>query len=121
MAGVRRSSQEWLSHVRGWRASGLSRSAYCEAQGLDVRQFHGWVARLRPLRHRPLPADGAPDLRFLRVEVAGATPRGATLTPTGAARAGSVEIQMGAMTVRVIGALDADLLRGVLGVVRTLT
>ena len=37
----------WLEHVRAWRASGLSRAAYCEHYGLNPRAFHQWVARSR--------------------------------------------------------------------------
>jgi hypothetical protein len=37
----------WLEHVRSWRASGLSRAAYCARHGLDLRAFHHWVARAR--------------------------------------------------------------------------
>ena len=46
----------WLEHARAWRASGLSRAAYCAGQGLDLLAFHHWVARarasLRPNRQR---------------------------------------------------------------------
>ena len=37
----------WLDHVRAWRASNLTRMAYCECQQLDPRNFNAWVARLR--------------------------------------------------------------------------
>ena len=37
----------WLDHVRAWRASNLTRMAYCECQHLDPRNFDAWVARLR--------------------------------------------------------------------------
>ena len=38
----------WLDHVRSWRDSGLSRAAYCDRHGLDLRAFHHWVVRARP-------------------------------------------------------------------------
>ena len=38
----------WAQHVRSWRASGLSRTAFCERHSLDLRTFHHWVARSRP-------------------------------------------------------------------------
>ena len=44
----------WQAHVRSWQASGLSRTAYCQAHDLDLRRFHGWVARLRPLLRPPV-------------------------------------------------------------------
>ena len=37
----------WLHHVRAWRASNLTRTAYCEYQHLNPRNFNTWVARLR--------------------------------------------------------------------------
>jgi hypothetical protein len=37
----------WSEHVRAWRASGLSRRAYCERHRLDPYAFHQWVARSR--------------------------------------------------------------------------
>jgi hypothetical protein len=37
----------WLEHARAWRASGLSRAAYCAGHGLDLLTFHHWVARAR--------------------------------------------------------------------------
>lgn len=37
----------WLEQVRSWRASGLSRAAFCERHGLDPRAFHQWAARSR--------------------------------------------------------------------------
>jgi len=37
----------WLEHVRSWRASSLSRTAYCERHSLSLGVFHQWVARSR--------------------------------------------------------------------------
>jgi hypothetical protein len=37
----------WHDHVRAWRASQLSRHAYCQVHDLALRSFNGWVARLR--------------------------------------------------------------------------
>jgi hypothetical protein len=37
----------WLEHVRSWRASGLSRTAYCERHRLNPCAFHQWVACAR--------------------------------------------------------------------------
>ena len=42
----------WLKHVRGWRASGLSRADYAERQGLNLRSLHRWIARLRHIFRR---------------------------------------------------------------------
>jgi hypothetical protein len=35
----------WLEQVRSWRASGLSRAAFCERHSLNPRTFHRWVGR----------------------------------------------------------------------------
>jgi hypothetical protein len=45
----------WLEQVRFWRASGLSRAAFCERHGLSLRTFHHWVARSRPTFKKPDP------------------------------------------------------------------
>lgn len=37
----------WLEHVRAWRTSGLSRTAFCERHSLNPSAFHQWVARTR--------------------------------------------------------------------------
>jgi hypothetical protein len=37
----------WLEHVKAWRASNLSRTAYCTHHHLERRHFDAWVARLR--------------------------------------------------------------------------
>jgi hypothetical protein len=37
----------WHDHVRAWRASNLSRHAYCQVHNLALRSFNAWVARLR--------------------------------------------------------------------------
>jgi hypothetical protein len=38
----------WLEHVRSWRASSLSRTAYCERHSLSPGAFiTGWLARAR--------------------------------------------------------------------------
>ena len=47
----------WLEHVRAWRASNLTRTAYCERHHLDPRNFDAWVARLRHRFRRTATAD----------------------------------------------------------------
>ena len=43
----------WLEQVRSWRASGLSRAAFCERHSLNPRTFHQWVARSRQSFRKP--------------------------------------------------------------------
>ncbi|MBQ0819038.1 transposase [Microvirga sp. HBU67558] len=40
----------WRAHIYSWHTSGLSRSAYCQSQGLALRSFNAWIARLRNTR-----------------------------------------------------------------------
>ena len=43
----------WRAHIYSWQKSGLSRSAYCQSQGLALRSFNARVARLRNTRRHP--------------------------------------------------------------------
>jgi hypothetical protein len=43
----------WLEHVRSWRASGLSRTAFCERHSLNPSAFHQGVARSRQTFRKP--------------------------------------------------------------------
>lgn len=36
---------QWLDHVARWRASGLSRAAYCAREALSESAFGYWVAK----------------------------------------------------------------------------
>jgi hypothetical protein len=36
---------QWFTHVEQWRASGLTRSAYCQQHCLTIRAFNRWIAR----------------------------------------------------------------------------
>jgi hypothetical protein len=47
-----RQHTSWCAHVRAWRASNLSRSAYCRVNSLALRSFNAWVARLRHVFRR---------------------------------------------------------------------
>jgi hypothetical protein len=49
----------WLEHVRSWRASGLSRTAFCERHGLNPSTFHQWVARSRRIFRKVRPQAAA--------------------------------------------------------------
>ena len=42
-----RQHTNWRAHVRAWRVSHLSRSAYCQMHRLTLRSFNAWVVRLR--------------------------------------------------------------------------
>lgn len=36
---------QWLGHVKRWRASGLSRAAYCARERLSASAFGYWVSK----------------------------------------------------------------------------
>ena len=38
---------QWLVHATQWRASGLTRTAYCEQQGLKLHTFIYWLKRCK--------------------------------------------------------------------------
>jgi len=40
----------WYCHIRDWRQSGLSRTAYCIEHGLSRYAFYYWFKRLDPVR-----------------------------------------------------------------------
>ena len=50
LASAPKPEMVWRAHIRSWQTSGLSRSAYCQSQGLALRSFNAWVARLRNIR-----------------------------------------------------------------------
>ena len=37
----------WLAHVEQWRDSGMSKSAYCTAHGLNFSSFRYWLRKSR--------------------------------------------------------------------------
>lgn len=49
-----------LDHLRAWRASGLTRAAWCEQNQLDPRTFNACVARARHLFRRQVKCPPSP-------------------------------------------------------------
>lgn len=48
MSGKRAAqAQQWQAHVQRWRASGLSRQAYCAGEELSVSAFGYWVSKAK--------------------------------------------------------------------------
>ena len=37
----------WRAHLEGWRRSDLNQREYCELQGLPLKRFGNWRAKLR--------------------------------------------------------------------------
>lgn len=50
---ARRSQQWWLEQVRAWQASGLSKTAYCTANGLKTANLYRWANRFRQQERPP--------------------------------------------------------------------
>ena len=46
---------QWHDHVEQWRTSGLTRSAYCQKQGIRIHALGYWI-----VRHRSPPTSGEP-------------------------------------------------------------
>ena len=72
-------SRQWGQYISGWKASGLTQSAYCEREGISYDTFKRWRYRLRrdavmrgsaprlvPVRvaASPAPRSTAPEPRF---------------------------------------------------------
>lgn len=48
-------ASQWLGEVARWRASGLSRAAYCAREGLSVSAFGYWVSKANRGAQMPTP------------------------------------------------------------------
>lgn len=48
-------ASQWLGEVARWRASGLSRAAYCAREGLSVSAFGYWVSKANRGVQAPAP------------------------------------------------------------------
>lgn len=43
----------WSAHYQGWQASGLTRRAYCEREGLSLPSYERWSKRVRASAKEP--------------------------------------------------------------------
>jgi hypothetical protein len=51
MSTQQKARQEfWFEHIQGWRASGLSQSAYCALHGLKIASLGYWISRDKAAR-----------------------------------------------------------------------
>jgi hypothetical protein len=64
------SPEQWLSHVNEWRASGLTRHAYCIQNGIKLNSLIYWIKRTK----LPQPI-ASPSLTFLPAKVVSAAPQ----------------------------------------------
>ncbi|MEX1361526.1 MAG: hypothetical protein AB1Z98_00245 [Nannocystaceae bacterium] len=103
--------REWSEHVRRWKASGLSRSAYASEAGLNSQTL-GWYAwKLKsaksagkPARSRDRAESLAPVSDLPLVEVLPAT------------SASAIELEVDDVTIRVPADFEAGSLRRLLDV-----
>jgi hypothetical protein len=88
-----RDESERRAEVLRWRSSGLSATRYCATHGISLQSLRRWR----------LEVDAVPALarKFVRVELARATP------------VGGLTVEVGAARVRVENGFDAALLRSV--------
>jgi hypothetical protein len=105
MAKRRLSKDEWRQRIAEWRASGRSREDYCAEQGLHPRTMEWWERILAKGGPR---ASAASKTRARFVEVTAAVTR--------APAEARLELQVGAVIVRVPPVFDADMLGRVLSV-----
>ena len=71
------SPDQWLSHVTEWRASGLTRHAYCSQHGIKLNSLIYWIKRTKRLALTALP-----PLTFAPTKVVSLTPNSAANPPT---------------------------------------
>lgn len=91
---MRRSREQWSEIVEAFGRSGLSHSAFCARERLNVGSFRGWLYRLRQDSGRGKVARSATRLLPVRVSV----PR-----PVGGEEL--VELSVSGVVVRVRGSV----------------
>lgn len=60
-----------LTHLKAWQASGLTQTAYCQKQGLNVKTFSRWLKASQLLSE-------SPEHSLIPIEIKAATPVEAT-------------------------------------------
>ena len=87
----RRSASQWREIVQRQRGSGVTREAFCEAEGIGFQTFRRWESRLAGGRRRaPVQKEAEEAVRFAEVAVA-AEPRSGGQPPGG----WDVELELG--------------------------
>ena len=113
MAAPRLRREQWLDHVRAWKASGLSRSEYAAKAGL-IPQTLGWYAWRLEADGEQLDVRHKPRLRGKAIELAPGMPV-VELVPSSTSAA-HLELEIAGVTVRVPAGFDAAALTRVLDV-----
>lgn len=69
--GRRERKAVWIRLVAGWRASGLTREAYCEQEGLKLGDLKRWCYRVKQEQRieQEQQASGISEAVFLPVEI----------------------------------------------------
>lgn len=98
----RRSASEWALLVEEFKTSSLTLTAFCEQADVSLSQFYNWRRKLRADAAR---VDGG--FTPVRLRAASATSQ----SPVG----GRIEVRLkNGRIVRVVGAVDAQVLREVM-------
>ncbi len=103
MTKTRATQAEREEHVRAWEASGLSARAYAARAGMNPNTLVSWRWQRRG-RGRAKNAPPAPGLAFIELAQPG--------RPGEAG--GTIELQVGEITVRVPDGFEPATLRGIL-------
>lgn len=108
---ARRSREQWVAEVAGWRKSGLGSAEYAQQRGLNRSTLLGWSFRVGAMEGRPATRrEASTPTRFLPVRVRTREP--AKVAVSDASR---IEIVLAnGRLVRVAGAVDAGELARVL-------
>jgi hypothetical protein len=52
--GQRTKASDWIPHIDAWKASRLSKQAYCLEHQINYKIFTAWCRRLRLLKGKPV-------------------------------------------------------------------
>jgi hypothetical protein len=123
--------QFWRDNVERWRASGISKSGFCESEGLKLNSFCNWerilrqrdverrVAEKRAKRAARRTDNGSPEL-FVPLNIGGDNRQGCASPPPEIARSSQIDILVpsNGLIVRVGNDFDTALLHEVLNALR---
>ncbi|MBU8763807.1 hypothetical protein KM868_09895 [Micrococcus luteus] len=101
MTNAEQRQYEWTERIRDYRASGLSMSAWCEAQGLTLHQLKYWLRKIDSSQ----PCSSSPS--FIPVTV---SPRSSSSSLTLRIGPASLDVQTGfspELLRQVVQALEA--------------
>ena len=97
---------EWLDHLRRWKAGGVSLASYAKQQGIAEWKLYQWRSRLiRDGRWPATPREASP-VRFARVAVASSSPVYLVRLRLSNGRCAEIEMAQMDPLIHLIGALE---------------